>query len=76
MLAPVLMKAGWTTPANWIYKAYSLVCHQLSYRSFFLFGEQYAYPRELAGLDGLQTLEAASGIQDLDILGAARFCRR
>ena len=40
ILAPVLMKAGITLPANWIYRAYSTVCHQLAYRSFFIFGEQ------------------------------------
>jgi uncharacterized membrane protein len=39
----------------------------------FLFGEQLAYPRELAGIEGLQTLEAASGIRDMDILGARDF---
>ncbi|MEW5718194.1 MAG: DUF2085 domain-containing protein [Chloroflexota bacterium] len=42
-LAPVLMRAGMTAPAELIYKAYSFTCHQLSYRSFFLFGAQPAY---------------------------------
>jgi uncharacterized membrane protein len=48
MLAPVLMNAGWTTPARGIYLAYSPMCHQMASRSFFLFGEQSVYPRELA----------------------------
>ncbi len=39
-LAPLLMKVGWETPANLIYRGYSLVCHQLAYRSIFIFGEQ------------------------------------
>ena len=49
MLAPVLMNAGLTGPANIIYRAYSPMCHQLASRSFFLFGEQPAYPRAIAG---------------------------
>jgi uncharacterized membrane protein len=42
-LAPVLMHYGITGPADAIYRAYSLTCHQLSYRTFFFFGEQPAY---------------------------------
>lgn len=51
MLAPVLMNAGITGPARVIYTAYGPMCHQMASRSFFLFGEQDAYPRELAGTD-------------------------
>ena len=43
VLAPVLMYYGMTAPADVIYRVYSLTCHQLSYRSFFLFGAQPAY---------------------------------
>lgn len=57
LLAPVLMQAGLTTPARGIYTIYSPFCHQLASRSFFLFGEQIAYPRELAGSD-LTPIEA------------------
>lgn len=57
MLAPALMKAGARQPANLIYTIYSPMCHQMATRSFFLFGEQVAYPRELAGTD-LRPLEA------------------
>ena len=32
-------------PANLIYTVYSPMCHQMASRSFFLFGDQYAYPR-------------------------------
>lgn len=49
ILAPVLMNAGATTPAKLIYTLYSPMCHQMASRSFFLFGEQPAYPREVAG---------------------------
>lgn len=49
LLAPLLMQVGATGPARVIYTMYSPMCHQMASRSFFLFGEQYAYPRELAG---------------------------
>jgi uncharacterized membrane protein len=42
-VAPVLMHAGITAPAELIYKVYSLTCHQLAYRTFFFFGSQTAY---------------------------------
>ncbi|MCP4357401.1 MAG: DUF2085 domain-containing protein [Chloroflexi bacterium] len=57
MLAPVMMKVGLTGPARVVYTIYSPMCHQMASRSFFLFGEQSAYPRELAGTE-LQPLEA------------------
>ena len=49
ILAPILMQAGVTGPAKVIYTVYSPMCHQMASRSFFIGGEQYAYPRELAG---------------------------
>lgn len=51
ILAPALMHYGYTTPARAIYTIYSPMCHQMASRSFFLFGEQPVYPRELAGTD-------------------------
>lgn len=57
ILAPVLMNAGATGPARAIYTVYSPMCHQMASRSFFLFGEQYAYPRAIAGAD-LTPIEA------------------
>ncbi|MCO5192647.1 MAG: DUF2085 domain-containing protein [Anaerolineae bacterium] len=51
ILAPMLMAAGIERPARYIYTAYSPMCHQMAFRSFFLFGEQPVYPRELAGTD-------------------------
>lgn len=68
--APVLMKFGATTPASWIYKAYSPLCHQLAFRSWFLFGEQPAYPRLAAGTS-LTSYGQATGLDEND-LGAAR----
>lgn len=50
-LAPIFMHFGWTQPANGIYKVYSILCHQLAFRSFFLFGKQAVYPRLLSHLN-------------------------
>jgi len=61
-LAPVLQKIGAKTPANILYTGYSFVCHQLAYRSWFLFGEQWVYPTGAAGVNGLRTYEAVSGL--------------
>jgi uncharacterized membrane protein len=71
-LAPVLLRAGASTPADVIYRVYSPLCHQLAFRSWFLFGEQPAYPRELAGLPGV-TYENETGLPPDDYLAAKRF---
>ncbi|NCP88328.1 DUF2085 domain-containing protein [bacterium] len=73
VLAPVLMKAGYTTPARVIYTAYSPLCHQLGFRSFFLFGEQPFYPRAAANVSGAQTYAQATGQSEDDLLAARRF---
>ncbi len=70
--APALMKAGATRQANWIYTAYSPLCHQFAFRSWFLFGEQAAYPRELAGTS-LKSFGEVTGIDENDIWAARRF---
>ena len=43
-LAPVFMQAGWNNAGRLLYSIYSLFCHQLPERSYFLFGQQIAYP--------------------------------
>jgi uncharacterized membrane protein len=40
LLAPLLMAAGWSTPAALIYAAYGFACHNWPGRSYFLFGPQ------------------------------------
>lgn len=72
-LAPALMKAGAQLPANVIYTAYSPLCHQLGFRSFFLFGEQPYYPRVAAGVAGVIPFGQATGIDENDLLGARAF---
>ena len=66
ILAPVLMKAGATLPANVLYTIYKPLCHQFGFRSFFLFGEQPYYPLKEAGVAGVKTFEEVTGFQDLD----------
>ncbi len=39
ILAPILLNAGYTTPARLIYGMYSFTCHQLPDHSYFLFGD-------------------------------------
>jgi uncharacterized membrane protein len=66
ILAPTLMRAGVTLPANVIYTIYKPLCHQFGFRSFFLFGEQPYYPLAEAGISGVKTFEEVTGFQDLD----------
>jgi uncharacterized membrane protein len=73
ILAPVLMKTGATAPANVIYTVYSPLCHQLGFRSFYLFGEQPYYPRAAAGVPGAITFGQATGINENDLLSARSF---
>ena len=72
-LAPVLMNGGNVGSANLIYAVYGKVCHQLSFRSWFLFGEQAAYPREIANLPDLISYEEATGNDPYDLETAFRF---
>lgn len=57
LTAPVLMKAGSDSAAKVIYTLYAPMCHQFAFRSWFLFGDQLVYPREVAGSD-LKSFEA------------------
>ncbi len=59
--APVFMRLGWSGPADAIYTGYSLLCHQMAQRSFFLFGDRLMYapdelPLALTGSTGTDTL--------------------
>lgn len=72
-LAPVLMKAGYTLPARVIYTAYSPLCHQLGFRSFYLFGQQPFYPRAAAQVTGYQTYAQATGQDEANLLAARAF---
>ncbi len=58
--APVLMEAGLTDAAQWIYQPFKLVCHTYAFRTFFLFGQSFVYPRG----NGNGVFERATGIPD------------
>jgi uncharacterized membrane protein len=70
--APALMRVGAVQPASWIYTIYSPMCHQLAFRSWFLFGEQAAYPREIAGTP-LTSYSEATGLSEDDLISARKF---
>lgn len=72
-LAPVLMKVGLQNAAQPIYTMYKVSCHELAFRSWFLFGEQAAYPRASAQLEGLVTYGEATGNSEDDLLTARNF---
>ncbi len=72
-LAPVFMNAGITGPARVIYTGYSAVCHQFAFRSWFLFGEQAAYPRAAAQVDGVLTYGQATGLDEADVFQARSY---
>jgi len=72
-LAPVFMKLALIGPAKVIYTIYSPLCHQLAFRSFFLFGEQFYYPRALANLSGLISYEKITGQNTINLLAARSF---
>ena len=79
-LAPVFMKLGQTGPARAIYTLYSGLCHQLGYRSWYLFGERANYPRDIfkqfTGIDP-NDLWAARGFIGNDQLGfKVAYCER
>jgi len=46
VLAPALMASGMEGPARLIYTVYRPMCHQLPWRSFFLFGERPYYTED------------------------------
>lgn len=72
-LAPVFMKVGMHGSARIIYTIYKPLCHQLGFRSWFLFGEQCYYPREIANIPNLQTYEQIIREEKINILDARRF---
>jgi uncharacterized membrane protein len=72
-LAPVLMELGLPDAAQSIYSLYHPFCHQLAFRSLFLFGEQAFYPRELANIEELMTYGEATDFYEEDFVAASAF---
>lgn len=72
-VAPIMMQLGWSGIGNAIYDIYSLLCHQMAHRSYFLFGEHITYtpeqlPITLTGYMGADTL-ALRAFRGTDALG-------
>jgi uncharacterized membrane protein len=72
-LAPVFMKIGWEPAAKAIYLVYKPLCHQFAFRSWFLFGEQPAYPLTLAPVSYPIKYETLLNGAPLDPLQARNF---
>lgn len=72
-LAPVLLRSGLNLPAKAIYLIYKPLCHQLAFRSWFIFGEQSFYPRSLAGINGVMTYEDITNQSEINIREAQKF---
>lgn len=70
--AALLMDAGATGPATVIYKIYSPMCHQLAYRSWFINGEQSAYPIEATNLS-VRSYEDVTDLNPNDLRAARDF---
>lgn len=81
LLAPIFMACGLTSWGKAIYTLYIPACHQLPWRSFFLFGAQptYSYQalRQALGPDGLSTLWEARKFYGTPTLGyKMAYCQR
>jgi len=72
-LAPYFLKIGANLPANIIYTIYKPLCHQLAFRSWFVFGEQAYYPRAAAGIEGIKTYEEITNQPVINIRDAQKF---
>ncbi|MGV8024944.1 MAG: DUF2085 domain-containing protein [Anaerolineaceae bacterium] len=59
--------------AQVIYAMYGFTCHQLAYRSWFLYGNQSFYPLRLAGIQNIVTYEEAIGNTSSDLVTARNF---
>lgn len=72
-VAPILAHGGYYQAANGIYKVYRIICHQLAFRSYFLYGEQSYYPRELAGIEKAISYDDITNHEEIDLEFASSF---
>ncbi len=72
-LAPILAWNGNQWGSRALQVIYSPLCHQLAYRSWFLFGEQPFYPRELAGIERVGAYEEVIGGDAIDLKSARKL---
>jgi uncharacterized membrane protein len=76
LLAPVLMDAGWTTPAKVIYTIYRPACHQRPTRSYFYGGPQLVYTPEELEAAGVSTHPLSRDIGNETLGWKVAFCER
>jgi len=80
ILAPVLMRLGIERPAMIIHFFYRPLCHQLPWRSWFLFGPQFAYTLpdlvERLGADAMTIPQAATFIGNEAMGYKVAICQR
>lgn len=76
LLAPVLMDAGWTTPAQVIYTIYRPACHQRPERSYFLGGPQVVYTTEELEAAGVDVHPFSRHIGNETVGWKVAFCER
>jgi uncharacterized membrane protein len=73
-LAPALMRLDAPGPAGVIYRVYHAMCHQLGFRSWFLFGQASQYPRSLfEQLTGINTATLDGLTQAREFVGDAQL---
>lgn len=72
-LAPLLALNGIRAPARILYTIYSPLCHQLTFRSWFLFGMQPYYPRSLAEVQNFASYEQLFSVSPTDLAFARQF---
>jgi uncharacterized membrane protein len=79
-LAPVFMQIGGTGPAHAIYTFYGALCHQLGFRSWYLFGQMPNYPRavfqQYTGIDSNDLFAARAFTGNADLGYKVAFCER
>ncbi len=73
LLPPVFAANGKNSIAMVGYKFYSVLCHQLAFRSYFIEGEQFYYPRAQASIPDVMTYEELTGMPAEDIVFARLF---
>lgn len=66
VIAPVLMRFGLFLPAKIIYWVYGFFCHQLPFRSWFLFGAQSYYPLARSGIVSVLSFESVFNLESQD----------
>jgi uncharacterized membrane protein len=76
LLAPVMMDAGWTVPANVIYTIYRPACHQRPERSYFFGGPETVYSTEELAAAGVDVDPFARAIGNEHVGWKVAFCER